>query len=586
MGQGGQGVGQEVQYPLEQVDTGSLGKPASMSREEDLRRASGLPGKVFFVAAEDEGEVFCSSIPLNSSQLNYQRFFDQKAFVAEISRAKEETGQLLDQSFCSEMDTSGLARTRTSMRSRRRYQAIQGDGYDNDEDHRPRKRQRTISSGHGIDHGTLSAGPQTWIRISDQFAVNGLYDRCFKAFQQTVCKTLAKAWIKAIAPKKQSTNPYTRGDASRPDWWPAYYCKHGDTEWKPMRHKEPDHIGREGKCYGHLRIRPSAKFSRERVFLLCHLLRLSVEPEAVRDETFLKNGVDVGRLYKVTKETVPSWFNDRDKSPATKKKRAIVNDLFKVARVAASLWDKRCDANTSVLVSDGVPDYDEDEDEDDNDNNDIDEDLDHGLTPAASGASSVEPAGSQMIPPIHANELLSHSFPPPIRSAQYSYATPDPYIQARFREEPSLVTNASNYDSRNGHLGPQGTYPSPEATSRRSSVLTPTSEYDSNAAAPAVYPQWPTSHTPSNPPMYNSYPPPTMPPFSGRMAQGPPYSPSMDGLPPQAVDAHHPGLYNVPRIEQGAMQHPSAYGGYVDEGSIAGSLHVKTEATHNHPIGH
>lgn len=65
------------------------------------------------------------------------------------------------------------------------------------------------------------------------------------ALQQLGCRTMAKEWIKAIHPKKQSTNPYNgknpetkqQGDPNdiKPVYWP-----------NDVQHKEPDHIHKEG----------------------------------------------------------------------------------------------------------------------------------------------------------------------------------------------------------------------------------------------------------------------------------------------------------------------------------------------------
>lgn len=53
----------------------------------------------------------------------------------------------------------------------------------------------------------------------------------FGQLQQGMCKTVAKAWIKIIEPKKQTRCPYNKGEAGKPDWWP-----------EGVRHKEPDHL--------------------------------------------------------------------------------------------------------------------------------------------------------------------------------------------------------------------------------------------------------------------------------------------------------------------------------------------------------
>lgn len=66
------------------------------------------------------------------------------------------------------------------------------------------------------------------------------------ALQQLGCRTMAKEWIKAIHPKKQSTNPYNGKNPStgrigdpddiKPTYWP-----------EDVIHKEPDHINKDGK---------------------------------------------------------------------------------------------------------------------------------------------------------------------------------------------------------------------------------------------------------------------------------------------------------------------------------------------------
>ena len=107
---------------------------------------------------------------------------------------------------------------------------------------RPRagSRQLVIASRQAIQ-------PTKGIRIGDGDAVYALYDHHLKCCQQTACKIIAKAWVKAVAPKNQSTPPYTKGDKTRPDWWPKLYCRYGEDTYKELRHKEPDHLGKDGE---------------------------------------------------------------------------------------------------------------------------------------------------------------------------------------------------------------------------------------------------------------------------------------------------------------------------------------------------
>ena len=96
------------------------------------------------------------------------------------------------------------------------------------------------------------------IRIGDKVAVDDAYVSAFESAQQIPCKQIAKAWIKAIEPKKQSRFPYNGGDykdlairlygkkhqgfITTPGWWPPAGCPH----------TEPDHIKKEGECVHHM----------------------------------------------------------------------------------------------------------------------------------------------------------------------------------------------------------------------------------------------------------------------------------------------------------------------------------------------
>jgi hypothetical protein len=62
------------------------------------------------------------------------------------------------------------------------------------------------------------------------------YGKKFDLIQQSICKVIAKAWIKVIEPKKQVNFPYQNGEKNPPPWWPV-----------GMRHKEPDHLSKSGR---------------------------------------------------------------------------------------------------------------------------------------------------------------------------------------------------------------------------------------------------------------------------------------------------------------------------------------------------
>jgi hypothetical protein len=46
-----------------------------------------------------------------------------------------------------------------------------------------------------------------------------------------------------VEPKKQTHHPYTKGDEQAPSWWP------NTTGPNNVRHKEPDHLLKPGKCF-------------------------------------------------------------------------------------------------------------------------------------------------------------------------------------------------------------------------------------------------------------------------------------------------------------------------------------------------
>ena len=94
----------------------------------------------------------------------------------------------------------------------------------------------------------------TTFEITDEARVVEILRECLAALQQNALKKVAKAWIKAICPRKQARFPYRNekriregGDVEVPLWWPIKTCKF----------TEPDHILKESKSLasGHRRHR-------------------------------------------------------------------------------------------------------------------------------------------------------------------------------------------------------------------------------------------------------------------------------------------------------------------------------------------
>lgn len=88
-------------------------------------------------------------------------------------------------------------------------------------------------------------------RVDDDEAFQKFCAASFNDLQQLAMKTILKAWVKELEPKKQKrfpycqTYPYVDGQpdykhnpepGTYPDWWPI----------NQVIHKEPDHLSKEG----------------------------------------------------------------------------------------------------------------------------------------------------------------------------------------------------------------------------------------------------------------------------------------------------------------------------------------------------
>lgn len=106
-----------------------------------------------------------------------------------------------------------------------------------------------------VDAGFISMA----VRVDDEEQLERIVDTRLRQMQQIACKTIAKPWIKAKEPQKQTKYPYNGGqrkeearelygkenlgEINKPPWWPS-------TEGWPYRgcrHKEPDHLKKPGK---------------------------------------------------------------------------------------------------------------------------------------------------------------------------------------------------------------------------------------------------------------------------------------------------------------------------------------------------
>jgi hypothetical protein len=71
------------------------------------------------------------------------------------------------------------------------------------------------------------------------------------------------------------------------------------------------------------------------VTLLCHILRLVVEPPATQHEAIRKANLDLKKMEAITFEALSAWFSDRQAPNDVKKnmnKKPILREIFRVAR--------------------------------------------------------------------------------------------------------------------------------------------------------------------------------------------------------------------------------------------------------------
>ncbi|KAI0191268.1 hypothetical protein EV127DRAFT_72353 [Xylaria flabelliformis] len=524
------------------------GRPWTINRA--LTELCGIPGRTFFVAAEDNGRLTCFTTPFGSSQLDHGVFFDKEAFMNEVYRVQQVPANIqpIDQSelgFGPGMMSISVPETsRTRTRDRRQYSKTLVEGYD-DVARRSKKRPRAASRQRGIssarqDKMPMAAmEPKKGIRIGDSDAVYAFYDHRLRCCQQNACKIIAKAWVKAVAPKKQSIHPYTGGLATRPDWWPEkYYIMEKDT-WEDIRHKEPDHLNKD-----------------ERVYLLCHILRMLVEPMKSRHPALQKVDLNLKGLEAVSYDALSPWFNDKD-APANAEKKLLLKEIFRVARQEANFKDGGLDGNTEVFVQAVSSDE---------ANNELDSDDEEACGQILTPASSVEPSEVQMVMPPqvqvheHGETFAGNGFAEnvPIRTPHYTNPGFEPELSERssYLEAPSLGNHAPNYG--HSHLGLSEMYPSSQE--RRSSVF-------NSPMTPVMYSPWQSSNPPGNAPIYGFQSQPhCVQAFGGQMAQDQSYAASsLDGLPRPGAEAHHGNIFASRSVGQDAIHHQSGYQNFVTD---------------------
>ncbi|PWN37111.1 uncharacterized protein FA14DRAFT_10053 [Meira miltonrushii] len=176
---------------------------------------------------------------------------------------------------------------------------------------------RTMSS------SILGSAPQSAKLVETTFknaaARTAFLELRFSQLQQGMCKTVAKAWIKVIEPKKQTRCPYNKGEEGKPDWWP-----------EGVRHKEPDHLMKPERHELLLTILRSSKIKvarlqlataevvalikADKVSLLMDVYRIAREEEKMREK-----GLETDKECSVQVSTLEGWSEADQCAIATEK---------------------------------------------------------------------------------------------------------------------------------------------------------------------------------------------------------------------------------------------------------------------------
>ncbi|KAK3902533.1 hypothetical protein C8A05DRAFT_33763 [Staphylotrichum tortipilum] len=280
-----------------------------------------IPFQSFFLATHlGDGKFAYFSGPRVDSEADIHAMFRRDKFLQIMSRAAPRETALL--SSDEEPDMTAVDPVHTHVGSNGRLAP----------ESRRRKRTRgqgTTRRSKGIDPLPVIVHSKVSLRIGDAGAVQRFYESRLKAVQQTACKEIAKAFVKVIAPKKQARNPYTGGLDTAPDWWPEKCGVDG----KEVRHIEPDHLHKP-----------------ERIEVLKQILNLVINPEIQPPSMQRLEGLCVEKLETAAMESLSVFFQDPTK-PRNARKRPILKELFRVARMEEKFRRDEIDASTLIIVT-------------------------------------------------------------------------------------------------------------------------------------------------------------------------------------------------------------------------------------------
>ncbi|KAL1953836.1 hypothetical protein VTO42DRAFT_2131 [Malbranchea cinnamomea] len=217
------------------------------------------------------------------------------------------------------------------------------------------------------------------IQIGDDKKIELYYRQAFITLQQLNCRTLAKAYIKMIEPRKQVRHPYNGGrvgpgetpdpEKTKPSWWPA-----------GVIHKEPDHLKKA-----------------ERVELLIHIFRRMPKSRGITAEKLQEAAHEARR-------TLSSQFQ-----------RDVLDEVYKVKRMEESYMRGEIDADTVIYVMNLESSSKKAEREDS-----VNDSREDAKEPAVSCASTTS---SSSVEPAMTNQQAHITFPQPPDLSGLSYDT-------------------------------------------------------------------------------------------------------------------------------------------------------------------
>ncbi|KAK1640536.1 hypothetical protein BDP81DRAFT_311889 [Colletotrichum phormii] len=455
--------------------------------EKALRDHCNIPAKKFFmVAVLDDGstQVFTNT-PERHQPNAYSKFFNLKNFVRHVNNVSHASGvrpvaaPIHDDSEFS-IDGDGYQQAFGGSYGHRTHdrRRLGGDIYDEDGSYKTRKRHRAGMGGgyrrpanddDDVAIVVASSSKKT-LKVGDDKDLWNLYEQRFKNCQQTACKLIAKAWVKVVEPKKQTNHPYTGQDEKAPDWWPKPW---GPTKEEKVRHKEPDHL-----------------YKRERVHLLCHILRMIVEPPEKQHPAIRKMNLSILKLEEATTEAMSAFFADKENKTNAKKK-PYLDEIFKVAKMEERYKNGEVvtdgDAQVFVMSEDK---FSENYPSDNEDNGFVKEEDEH-----PSITSSVSPSKTGAPHELLHNSTSDHSPTGPLHGGAYMNEMPMRGQQQYSTQMLSSNIHPEHHFVETNNIHPPGMplqdlVPTTHDPHRRASLYTSPTEYSTTNNAGMYTQPW------------------------------------------------------------------------------------------------